>query len=116
MDQWAFLALTAVIGLMAVSVLKTILGSLIRYVMFVAMAAAMMKHQEKIEGFRFLMELDRLQDLAFIGGIGFALTLVIMTIFFHKSRMRIILYPLIGAIATYASWAFWPNLEAMWQS
>lgn len=114
MEQWAIIAVIVVAGLMVVSLLQTILGTLIRYVLFVGMAAAIMKwHNPSLEGFEFLTDLDVLQDLAFIGGLGFAATLIVMTAFFRKSRVRVVLYPLIGFGMTFAAWSVWPHIVEM---
>lgn len=115
MDQWIVVAAIVIIGLMLVSLLKTIIGNLIRYLLFVGMAVAMFKWANpEVEGFEFVRDIEVLQDLAVIGGIGFLATVAIMTLFFRKSRFAILLYPVIGFAATFAAWSTWPQIEAMW--
>lgn len=111
MDQWIWIAIVAVGGMVLTAVMQTLLGSLIRYLLFVGLAAAIMKWQNPaLEGYSFLKDLETLQDLAVIGGLGFVTTLITMTIFFRRSRLRPLLYPLVGFGATFAAYAFWPYI------
>lgn len=106
MDPWLIM-IVAVVGLMfAASLIKTVLGTAVRYLMFVAFAAIIYQQQIGATDFAWL-DIEIGQQLAIIAGITLLATSVVVLGVFHRSRLKIILWPLVGLAMTFGVTALW---------
>lgn len=99
MEQLTFWFVVVVVLFVAVSVIKTVLGLVLRYVLFVA--AAVLVYQERF-GTEIASWMTRTiaTEIATVAGLAFAMTSVIGFFAFRNSRLRFVLLPAIGLAAT----------------
>ena len=94
-QNWLVAAALAVGVIVVGMVLKTFIGAIVRYLMFIGFAAIVYKMQTEAPDYSFVT-LEFLPQLAAIAAMAFVPTLVIHLLFLRRSRLGVLLFPVIG--------------------
>ena len=100
-EDWVLITVLIVALFFAVTLIKTVMGWAVRYVIFVAMAGLIYRAQTENE-FTFA-DPEILTSIATIGALALVATLGVMALFFRNSRFKTVLFPLIGFGTTFAA-------------
>ena len=100
-EDWVLIAGLIVALFFAATLIKTVMGWAVRYVIFVAMAGLIYRAQ--IGGELDFADTQALTAIATIGALALVATLGIMALLFRNSRFKTILFPLIGFGTTFAA-------------
>lgn len=112
LESWIWVLLAAVVLFLMMSVLKTIVGLVFQYIMFVVLAGILYHIQTNEDAsfndfseFQYLFNLETLSTLATIAGISFAFTYGMVALLFRNSKLKSLIYPVIGFGATFVATA-----------
>lgn len=94
-ENWILAGIIAFLALLAGSLLKTVFGNILRYILFIGMAAVVYKIQTEAADYSFITA-ELLAQFAAIAVMAYVPTFLIVFLFFRRSRIGGILFPIIG--------------------
>ena len=106
MDGWFVLIAIVVALLFAASAVRTVMGTLVRYILFVVFAALIYQQQIGEQDFGWL-NLEIGQQLVAIAAVSLLATAAVIYGFFRRSRLKPVLWPVLGLILTFGITAVW---------
>lgn len=101
MENWVLILGAVVALILATTLLKTAVGLVIRYAIFVGLAGIL--YEAQTHGEVELISPEVLSELAIIGALSLVATLGIMAVLFRNSRFKLVLFPLVGFGTTFAA-------------